>query len=449
MAAKLLCCFESAKRSPTPPQWSALPSERRRRVCVLIGQLAMRKLNQSASRSKAETEHEQPVAAEGRHSYVYGRRHTGALTPGSGRRRVETDRRLETWQVLLKERWPAYISWETYEENQRQLAANQNKHKGVPRGGPSLLSGLLVCGRCGYRMATCYRTNGRDLRYNCTRAQVNKGQSACQSLSGGVLDSLIGQLVLAVLQPSAIEVSLQLAEDVELERTQRHRQWALRLKQARFEVERAERQYNAVEPENRLVARTLERRWEEALAAETKLQDEHARFLAREPAHLTASEQGAIRRLAEDVPALWHAPTTTPAERKEIVRLLLERVVVTVEGSSENIIVECRWAGGVQTEHKIVRPVRYIEQLSKHRQLVARIKALHQDGVWPAAIARTLNAEAWRLPHGGPVPQACLAGSRRIHSPERVPQEVELPFRYPADSCHLLVDRNPARHRPH
>jgi DNA invertase Pin-like site-specific DNA recombinase len=335
-------------------------------------------------------------------AYVYGRRHTGALTPGSGRRRVETERRPETWQVLLKERWPAYISWETYEENQRQLAANQNKHKGVPRGGPSLLSGLLVCGRCGYRMATCYRTNGRNLRYNCTRAQVNKGQSACQSLSGGVLDSLIGQLVLAVLQPSAIEVSLQLAEDVELERTQRHRQWALRLEQARFEVERAERQYNAVEPENRLVARTLERRWEEALAAETKLQDEHARFLAREPAHLTTSEQEAIRRLAEDVPALWHAPTTTPAERKEIVRLLLERVVVTVEGSSENIIVECRWAGGVQTEHKIVRPVRYIEQLSKHRQLVARIKALHQDGVWPAAIARTLNAEAWRLPHGGP-----------------------------------------------
>jgi DNA invertase Pin-like site-specific DNA recombinase len=335
-------------------------------------------------------------------AYVYGRRHTDALVAGTSRRRaVAPRRRPDGWQVLLKDRWPAYISWAVYEENQKQLTANQSKHTGVPRGGPSLLSGLLVCGRCGHRMATCYRTNGRDLRYICTRAQVKRGEAACQSLSGGMLDALIADLVLAVLQPSAIEVSVQLAEDVELERAQRHRQWALRLEQARFEVERAERQYNAVEPENRLVARTLEKRWEDALAAETKLQDEHARFLAREPARLTASEHEAIRRLAEDVPALWHAATTKPAERKEIVRLLLERVVVTIEGSSENLTVECHWAGGSQTQHQIVRPVRGLAQLSRHRELVARIKALHDDGARPPAIARALNSEGWRRPRGG------------------------------------------------
>jgi hypothetical protein len=140
---------------------------------------------------------------------------------------------------------------------------------------------------------------------------------------------------LQALHPSAIEVSLQLAEDVELERAQHHRQWALRLEQARYEVERAERQYNAVEPENRLVARTLEQRWEAALAAEAALRDEHARFVARAPAHLTPAEQAAIRDLAADVPDLWHAPTTTAAERKEIARLLLDRVEVTVIDNSE------------------------------------------------------------------------------------------------------------------
>ena len=107
-------------------------------------------------------------------------------------------------------------------------------------------------------MVTCYRNNGRDLRYDCTHEQINHGTPHCQSLSGGTLDALVTDLILEVLRPSAIEVSLQLAEDVELERAQQHRQWALRLEQARYEVERAERQYDAVEPENRLVARTLD-----------------------------------------------------------------------------------------------------------------------------------------------------------------------------------------------
>ena len=142
---------------------------------------------------------------------------------------------------------------------------------------------------------------------------------------------------------------------MELERTQRQRQWTLRLEQARYEVERAERQYAAVEPENRLVARTLEQRWDAALAAEAELRDEHARFAARTPAQLIPAEQEAIRRLAGDVPALWHAATTTAAERKEIVHLLIERVTVTVAGMSEHADIECRWAGGRQKNTDSVR----------------------------------------------------------------------------------------------
>jgi DNA invertase Pin-like site-specific DNA recombinase len=334
-------------------------------------------------------------------AYVFGRRRSDGPTADARRRHAQRPSRCpEDWRVLLREHWPAYISWDTYEENQKRLIANQSKHKGVPRGGPSLLAGVLFCGRCGHRMVTCYRNNGRDLRYDCTRDQINYGAPHCQSLSGHALDELIADLVLEVLRPSAIEVSLQLTEDVELERAQRHRHWSLRLERARYEVERAERQYNAVEPENRLVARSLEQRWEEALTAETKLQEEHARFLAREPPRLTTSDRETIRQLAEDVPALWGVQSTTATERKEIVRLLLERVEVTVAGISENAEVMCQWAGGQRSRHTLVRSVRRTTQLSRHAELLDHIRALHARGLHPPAIARTLVDEGWKSAHG-------------------------------------------------
>ena len=195
-------------------------------------------------------------------AYVFGRRRPSACVSAPVDRSGRPSRCQEDWRVLLPDRWPAYISWSTYEENQTRFDANRSKHKGVPRGGPSLLAGILFCGRCGHRMVTCYRNNGRDLRYDCTHDQINHGAPHCQSLSGGTLDALVTGLVLEVLRPSAIEVSLQLAEDVELERARGIANGRLRLEQAHYEVERAERQYDAVEPENRLVARTLERRWE-------------------------------------------------------------------------------------------------------------------------------------------------------------------------------------------
>ncbi|HVI36132.1 MAG TPA: recombinase family protein, partial [Gaiellales bacterium] len=334
-------------------------------------------------------------------AYVFGRRQTKGSYVGIRRWRAgQPSRHPADWRVLLPDRWPAYISWSSYEENQQRLDANRSKHKGVPRGGPSLLAGILFCGRCGHRMVTCYRNNGRDLRYDCTHDQINHGAPHCQSLSGGTLDALVTGLILEVLRPSAIEVSLRLAEDVELERARRHRQWALRLEQARYEVERAQRQYDAVEPENRIVARTLEQRWEAALAAAAELREEHARFLAHEPAQLTTADREAIRALAEDIPTLWRATTTTAAERKEIVRLLLERTEVTVAGASENAEVVCRWAGGRQSRHALVRSVRRTVQLSRHAELLAHLRGLHAQGLRPPAIARILQVEGWRSAHG-------------------------------------------------
>ncbi|HYZ34599.1 MAG TPA: recombinase family protein [Crenalkalicoccus sp.] len=329
-------------------------------------------------------------------AYAYGRRRVDQ--PAQGSAQSASGPRTTVPAVLIKGRLPAYISWETYERNLRQVAANQSAHRGIPRGGPALLAGLLVCGRCSQRMAAQYPNGGRFQRYNCSRLSVNYGGPTCQSLSGRALDALVAELMLQALAPGSLAVSLQLAEDLELERTALHRQWRQRLERARYEVERARRQYDAAEPENRLVVRTLEQRWEAALSEEIRLAAEHERFLAEQPLPLTPGERAAIERLASDIPALWSAPSTTAADRQAIARLMLDRVVVTVQGESERVAVECHWAGGQRTQHDLRRPVARLTQLSEHGALLLRTRDLHEAGQKAPAIATALNAEGWLPP---------------------------------------------------
>jgi DNA invertase Pin-like site-specific DNA recombinase len=375
-------------------------------------------------------------------AYVYGRRPTDPRRRQPGR--PSTGRMVagpEQWQVLLKDRLPAYISWTQYEANLRQLAANTAQAGGVVRQGPSLLSGRLVCGRCGLTMATQYTNNGTGLRYVCSREAVDYGAPLCQSLSGASLDALITRLVLDALEPAALEISLQVAEDLEGERARHHAEWQQRLERAHYEAERAARQYQAVEPEHRLVARTLEAHWEAALTAEAQLQAHYTRFQASEPRTLSEAERARIRQLAADIPALWKAPTTTPAERQAILRQLLERVIVTIIDDSEHVGVEVHWVGGHRTRTHLVRPVARLEQLSYYPALVARVLALHEAGRRCPEIAAQLNAEGWRpakrrATFNGPMVanllahQGVPAGVSHTPSapwPERDPHEWSLP----------------------
>lgn len=222
------------------------------------------------------------------------------------------------------------------------------------------------------------------------------GEDFCQSLPGKPLDELMTKLIFQALEPSALQISLRVAEDIEAQRAQSVRHWDQKLERARYAVERAFRQYNAVEPENRLVARTLERQWEEALGAEEELKREYERYLSQQPACLSGEERTAIRQLAADIPAIWRASTTTPAERQSIVRRLIERIVVTVEGESEKIKVEFHWAGGHKTEGTLIRPVARLEQLSYYGNLLKRVAALHADQKNSLEIAQILNNEGWR-----------------------------------------------------
>lgn len=330
-------------------------------------------------------------------AYVYGRRPTDPRRKQPGRPSTgRTVAKPDEWEVLLKDQLPAYISWEQYERNIRQLEANTASAAGVTRKGPSLLSGLLICGRCGLRMTVQYTNDGDGLRYSCNRMAVDYGEPLCQSLTGNQLDELASKLVLRAMEPASLEVSLKVAEDVESERARLHSHWEKRLERAHYETERAFRQYNAAEPENRLVARSLERRWEKALADEEALKTEYTRYISSQPPTLSIQEREAIRELASDIPTLWHAPTTTTAERQTIIRQLVERVVVMVQGESEKVDVEVHWAGGHRTGTTMVRRVARLDQLSYYDDLLGRVAALHEEGKQASEIAAQLNVEGWR-----------------------------------------------------
>jgi hypothetical protein len=193
-------------------------------------------------------------------------------------------------------------------------------------------------------------------------------------------------------------LSLQAEADVHKERKRLHQHWHKQLERARYDAERAERQYHAVEPENRLVARTLEQRWEEALRQQRQLQEEYDRFLQEQPAQLGEDERGRIRELANDMPALWHAPATTVAERKEIIRCLVEKVIVHVKKDSEYVDATIHWQGGFTSQHEIVRPVSSYARMRDFDQLCQRLIEMRKEGLHAGQMADRLNQEGFAPP---------------------------------------------------
>ncbi len=336
--------------------------------------------------------------------YAYGRSSLDPRRRQAGRphtRRVRQGRK--DWVAYLPGVLPPYISVEQYERNMQRMEANRSRAQspGAVRGGPALLAGLVACGRCGHRMAVRYlRGQGGRLHpvYACARNKIQYGAGPCQQLVGGCLEAHVTALVLQALAPAALEVSLAAAEQVEAQRAQVDRIWRQRLERADYAADRARRQYQLAEPENRLVVRQLEKDWEAALAERQRLGEDYDRFAAARPRTLTAAERDRIRALAADIPAVWHAPTTTDADRKQLLRLLVEQVRVEVVGASEKVKVQVAWAGGHRSDGEVVRPVACLTQLSYYPQLAARVRELAAAGQDAAQIADRLDREGYRPP---------------------------------------------------
>ena len=292
-------------------------------------------------------------------TYRWGHRRTDPRRKVPGRAgtgtRVDPDRP----PIVIENHLPAYITADRFRANQDRLAANQVRANtpGPPRNGPSLLGGVLFCGRCGRRMRVCYGRTRGHLRYTCSMATTSYAEPTCQSVAGRSLDDAVTAQVLTALTPAGLDISLRAAADLQGERDRLRGQWEQRLERARYLCRRAERQYQACEPENRLVARERERRWNEALAEVRQAEAEFDRFRRSQPAALTAEERAEVFALATDLPAVWAAPTTTPADRQRVIRCLVERVTATVDKGTERVRVVVRWAGGCEAGHDVRRPV--------------------------------------------------------------------------------------------
>jgi hypothetical protein len=336
--------------------------------------------------------------------YAYGRSRTDPSRRLPGHEHSGRVRRLEAgqWLVRVDGALPAYISVEQYERNQARLAANRARaeSQGAPRNGPALLGGLVACGICGHRLQVSYEASGQGLagRYCCQRRHHTYGEPRCQQMAARFLDEHVVAEVLSALAPAALELSVTAAAQVEIRRAETGRIWRQRLERADFACDRARRQYQLAEPENRLVARQLEREWEAALAERAHLGEEYERYQRARPARLSPAELAAIRALAGDIPALWAAPTTTAADRKRLIRAVIESVQVTAEGATERVHATVTWAGGQQTHADLLRPVARIDQLSYYPALMQRIRALAGQGLGNAAIAGQLATEGFRTP---------------------------------------------------
>ena len=339
--------------------------------------------------------------------YAYGRRQVEPLRKVPGR--PSTGRVVkgsDEWLVLLPGRLPAYITAEEHEANIARMAANRQTAAtpGAPRDGSALLSGLLRCGRCGgHRMTARYHDGPGAARpahsYTCAFYQANYGTGGnCQHIAGPPLDDWVARQVLDAVAPAALEVSMAAAAQAEDERAMLDKLWRQRLERARYAADRARRQYQLAEPENRLVARQLEAGWEAALAGTARLEADYQRFTEEQPATLTAAERAAIQDLARDLPRVWSAPSTTQADRKELLRILIEDITATVAGDSELVDVTITWAGGHQTAGQAIRPVARLDQLSYYPALLARVTELAAAGRNNRQIADALNAEGYRPP---------------------------------------------------
>lgn len=333
--------------------------------------------------------------------YVFGRtqadpRQRGKDGAGPAKTVVDPER----YHAYLPGRCPAYITPEQYEANQQKLTANRarTESRGAAREGPSLLAGLVRCGRCHHRMQVAYSGSSKQLRYTCLNRPSADVKCRHQFL-GQELDQAVAAEVLRALAPGAVELSLAATEEVLRDRTGIERHWQQRLERARLSAERIERQYQAVEPENRLVARTLEQRWNEALLAMRQLEEEYHRFQQTQPKVPSQAELQQLRKLAADLPALWQASTTQPIDRQQIIRIVVQEVLVTTESDSDRLTFHITWAGGHVTEHQARRRVKRYEQLIDFPQFVARLRELRAAGLSSDQIAEHLNEEGFRCPY--------------------------------------------------
>jgi DNA invertase Pin-like site-specific DNA recombinase len=331
-------------------------------------------------------------------AYAYGktRRETTLDASGARKKRVRHLPQSE-WQVLIKEHHEGFIDWRTYEANQARLAANTrpgpHKTGGAVREGSALLQGLVSCGHCGRRLKTHYRGRNTTPGYHCAGKTIVEGRGCyCLNVGGVQIDGAVARTFLAALEPVKLAATLAAAERFELDTEAALKQWRLSAERAAYEAARAERRYRAVDPDNRLVARGLEREWEQRLTDLETAQAELARRQEQRPCVLSREERTRLLALGADLAIVWDAPTTTSRDRKELLRALIEEVILSVDRDEPAAHLTLRWKGGALTDIDVPLPrsrPATIRTDEATLDLVRRLATLYPDTI----IAGILNRQ--------------------------------------------------------
>ena len=295
-------------------------------------------------------------------AYIYGRcRHERYVDEQGRLRRRTRHLPMAEWSVLLPEHHPGYIDWPTFQANQARIDANVHPQPhqagGAVREGAALLQGLATCGKCGRRLHTHYTGRNAAPGYHCSGKNIVEGRGLyCLHVGGVQIDQAVVDAFLQALTPAALEATELAAQQLEAGHDAALAQWRLAVERARYEAERAERHYRAVEPENRLVARGLETEGEKRWRDLDRAAKELGRREQQPPRTLSPEEKKKLRSLGSDLQQVWAAPTTTVRDRKELLRALLEEGMVTVNKPERCAHLTLRWKGRALTEIDLSLP---------------------------------------------------------------------------------------------
>lgn len=353
-------------------------------------------------------------------AFVFGRTSQKKFLNEQGRvRRRTIDLPIEQWSVCLPDHHPGYVTWDEYLATRERLRTNvrpRGEGGGAAREGVALLQGIVRCGRCGRRMQVAYSGNqGNVPRYACVRAhQLHGTDRACQSLGALRLEKAITAAFLEAITPAGVRASTEAIGELERQHDERLHGQRLQVERAEFEAKRAQRQFDACEPEHRLVARTLEGRLEAALAELERERRKLAELETRRPEPLNALERQALARLVRDLPRLWTAETTTARDRKELLRTLISEVIVTINQEPRRAEVEILWEGGARTELTVLLVKRGTERNRTSEDTIGLVRKLATH-TGDQQIAAILNKQGRRTGTGLPFNQPRVASLRVKH----------------------------------
>lgn len=351
-------------------------------------------------------------------AYAWGRnRERRALVEGVVRRRQEKLAAPEQWHAFVKGAHPAYITWEEYTENLKRIEENATRlpgisMRGAARSGEALLQGLVLCGRCGRRMRSSFPSASAPV-YECIRSEYGEGR--CWSTGARRIDDKVVESFLEAMAPPELDLSLAVLKEVERQADSLARQWKLRLERARYESQRAERQYNAVEPENRIVARTLEARWNQKLQEVAQVEQEYEEAQGKQKLELSAQDKKAILALARDLPRLWQAPTTTSVDKKRMLRLVVQDVVLSpVDRPERATRIRILWKTGALSELQTPRPT-LADSRKAPEPVLAAVRELAGKKYSDSQIAAELNRLGLKNGMGRAFTSKAVATLRRRH----------------------------------